>query len=479
MSTQNAYASHRSAEIALSEAMGKLKFPAGPSLVVYIPPEILEEIFRICAAAPLTRGERPNRLAISQVCQQWRLITLNNPWIWGRLEAGSPKMATELLSRSEGAFLDIVAAPDTHMIKIRGVDLQPHTKRIRSFDIAFRREYELGNLFSKIGDEFPNLASMSLNSLNYLYSLDPILSKGAPFSPRIERLELRGVAVQWIPKLADMTFLELRGIGWHQPGIQLLHTILKASPRLEHLSLDGVHTQPVPTGPLPPVSLPLLRILYLEEEESVIFALLPLMSIPKSTRIFLDFRYSKSRRIPNDQENTRVFIEGDNIKLLRPAELESYDSPGSARLTVPDGHSPSSFLAGLSTAFDLTTFTSLDLNKSLISFLPIPFLVDISNRFIGVHTLRIGPSDREPSHYAPPRALAPGSYASPTATPPGGQDAALDPNGSNGILAIAQGRQGLGVPLRLVDVQIPIPAGVVERLKTMVPIVVKPNVAMS
>ncbi|KAG6810334.1 hypothetical protein H0H92_012368 [Tricholoma furcatifolium] len=93
--------------------MARLRSPEGPSLIIYIPPEILEKIFQMCAATPLTQGERPNRLAISQ----WRSIALSNPWIWGRIEVGSPKMAKELLSRSEGAFLDIVCAADTRMIK--------------------------------------------------------------------------------------------------------------------------------------------------------------------------------------------------------------------------------------------------------------------------------------------------------------------------------------------------------------------------
>ncbi|KAG6817038.1 hypothetical protein H0H87_000450 [Tephrocybe sp. NHM501043] len=460
---------NNAAEIILSEALAKVRFPDGPSLIVYIPPEILEEIFQICAALPLTRGERPNRLAISQVCQQWRLITLDNPWIWGRIEVGSPKMAKELLARSEGAFLDVVCAADTRMIKVRGTDLQPHANRVRSFDISFRREYELGNLFSKIGDDFPNLASVSLNHLGYLDRLgnNPVVSK-APYSPRIERLELRGVAVEWISRLTDMTVLEIRGVGYrYSPSAQLLHTLLKASPRLEHLSLDRVHMTETPATPVLPVALPRLRIFYIEEVESVVFGVLPLISIPPNARVFLDFRtFSKSA--PGDQENTRIFIEGDNIRLLRPSELDAYDSPGSARLKTQDEQLPSSYLAGLSNVLDLSKFTSLEINKSILSFLPTPFIVDFFNR-LNVDTLRVGPNDREPSHYNPPRALAPGSYLPPSATPPGGPDAALDPDGSKSILSLALSRhQCSSGPLKRLDIRIPIPETIVETLRTLV-----------
>ncbi|KAG6861789.1 hypothetical protein C0995_012293 [Termitomyces sp. Mi166 len=461
-----------SAEAALAEAMSKIRFPEGPSLIVYIPPEILEEIFQICAALPLTRGERPNRLAISQVCQQWRELTLSNPWIWGRIEVGSPKMAKELISRSDGAFLDVVSAPDTWMIKVRGIDLQPHSKRIRSLDISFRRAYELGNLFSRIGDDFPNLSSISLNHLDYLYRSsrvgdDPVVSK-APFSPRIERLELRGVSVDWVPKLTDMTMLELRGVGCKcAPTTTLLRQLLLSSPRLEHLSLDKVHTYDLnQVSSLPRVVLPRLRIFYLEEQEPVIYGVLPLLSIPPSALVMLDFA---TRRItPGDLENTRIVIQDDNIKFLRP-DLETYTTPGSARLRVENGLTPSSYLAGVSTVLDLTRFTTLEINKPILSFLPIPFLFDFFSRF-SVHTLRIGFNKQAPSPYAVPMVRAPGDNFRPTSTPAGGDDVALDPDGSKSILALAEARhQGSSRPLQRLELRIPVDPGVVDRLKEIVP----------
>ncbi|KAG6819713.1 hypothetical protein H0H93_009329 [Arthromyces matolae] len=437
-----------SAEAALVDAMQRIRFPSGPSLIVCIPPEVLEEIFQICAAIPLNRGERPNRLAISQVCQQWREITLNNPWIWGRIEVGHAKLAKELISRSAGAYLDIVGAADTRMIKVRGTDLQPHTKRIRSFDISFRREYELGNLFSKIGDDFPNLSSVSLNHLEYLYraprgDANPVRSK-VPYSSRIERLELRGVAVDWISKLKDMTMLELRGAGYDcTPSLSLLRQIIQSSPRLEHLSLDRVHTYDLDkVSSLPPVPLPRLGIFYIEERPSQIFKVLALMSIPPSARVILDFRGFK--RSPGDLENTRLIIQNENVKFLRPTELATYTSPGSARLTIGEEFgvlTPPDYLAGLSEFFNLARFTTFETNKAVLSYLPIPFLVDFFSRFSSIQTLRVGPNDQEPSHYVPPQVLSPGERVTNSQTLPGGDDALLDPDGSKSILALAEARQ--------------------------------------
>ncbi|KAG6897880.1 hypothetical protein C0992_009678 [Termitomyces sp. T32_za158] len=467
-----------SAEAALVEAMSKIRFPEGPSLIVYIPPEVLEEIFQICAASPLTRGERPNRLAISQVCRQWREITLSNPWIWGRIEVGSPKMAKELISRSDGAFLDIVCARDTRMIKVRGTDLQPHSTRIRSFDISFRREYELGNLFSRIGDDFPNLSSVSLDHIDYLYRStrvgdDPVVSK-APFSPRIERLELRGVSVDWVPKLTDMTMLELRGVGYKcSPTATLLRQLLLSSPRLEHLSLDKVHTHDLEkVCSLPPVALPKLRVLYLEEKESVIYGILPLLCIPSSALVILDF--VTSRLTPQDLENTRIVTQRDNVKFLRP-DLETYTSPGSARLRVENGLNPSSYLGGLSTTLDLTLFTTLEINKAILSFLPMPFLLDFLNRF-SFHTLQIGPNKQAPSPYAAPMVIAPGNNSRPTSTPAGGEDATLDPDGSKSVLAIAEAsHRGLIGPFQRLELHIPIDAGILDKIKAIIPHVVTPG----
>ena len=147
------------------------------SPIRWVPPEVLEEIFRHCTWPDILDQNchwRELPWAISQVCRTWRDITLNLPCLWNRtpIHLGDNTLAnldaqasflTGLLARSRNAPLYLhVQAPfkeyDWHPL-INA--LAPHSERVE--ELTIKSSAVTMNAFRKFKGRLPLLRKLTLS----------------------------------------------------------------------------------------------------------------------------------------------------------------------------------------------------------------------------------------------------------------------------------------------------------------------------
>ncbi|KAF8061765.1 hypothetical protein FPV67DRAFT_295616 [Lyophyllum atratum] len=265
---------------------GSLPLNETASIISIIPSEILEHIFEICALTPCSPSERPNRMAFSQTCRRWRMISVNFPPLWQRIDLANPKMAKEYLLRSGNRDLSIITEPCNPRLRLPWRDLTTYASRIVSIDISLRRVDECKKLFSQLGADLTSLTSLSLMNVD---AQQTFIHVPPDVRFKLRMLRLHCVAVPWSAISGNLTFLSLydiRGLSLrHCPSQQDIHDMIRLSPQLEYISLRNMFILPTHNSSrIPAIALPSLRELFLDGLE-LSRSILPLISLPPETYV--------------------------------------------------------------------------------------------------------------------------------------------------------------------------------------------------
>ncbi|KAF8815372.1 hypothetical protein BYT27DRAFT_7249259 [Phlegmacium glaucopus] len=219
------------------------------SPVRWLPPEILEQIFRHCTwqFTPGQNGHwRELPWAISQVCQTWRAVALNLPFLWNRLpihlrdntRANLDALATfleGLLARSRNAPLYLyVYAPfkeyDWHpLINV----LVPHSERME--ELAIESSTITVNAFQKIKGRLPLLRKLTLSKVSQPRHANAMIIDIFQHAPLLRevtliRIYLYELMIPW-PQLVSFNGNRINRTGLRQ--------VVANSPDLKRLEVTG------------------------------------------------------------------------------------------------------------------------------------------------------------------------------------------------------------------------------------------------
>jgi len=148
---------------------------------------------------------------VSQVCQQWRNVALQEPMLWKRVLgfSGKPRWTSELLRRTRNAPLDIsvslvdILADSRRLVISNVMNVADHFWRFRTFDLSapYQHICDFFGLVSFDRNEAPHLRVLSLHSQNC--DNLPKCNDALPVKllalakPRLEYLVLQGCYFHW------------------------------------------------------------------------------------------------------------------------------------------------------------------------------------------------------------------------------------------------------------------------------------------
>ncbi|KAF8061771.1 hypothetical protein FPV67DRAFT_295815 [Lyophyllum atratum] len=371
---------------------GSLPLQETASVITTIPSEILAHIFEICALTPCSPSERPNRLAFSQICRRWRMISINFPPLWQRIDLANRKMAKEYLLRSGIRDLSIITEPSDPRLRFPWRDLTMYASRIVSINISLRRVDECKKLFSQLGADLTSLTSLSVINVDVENPAQQTFIYVPPdVRFKLKRLELHGVALPWSAISGNLTFLSLHDIrspSRYCPSQQDIHHMLRLSPHLEHISLRKMSILPTHNSShMPAIALPSLRELFLDGQE-LSRSILPLISLSPETYVHLRFRglCPLTEDLTSPEACTLVMKDASTLSLQSGEisdEIEIHLHRGgflSYRMT---------FLLELHKFFDVSRFSTLELRRDIFDILSPEGAVEFLLRLRSLETLRV------------------------------------------------------------------------------------------
>ncbi|KAG6807533.1 hypothetical protein H0H92_007156 [Tricholoma furcatifolium] len=240
------------------------------SITACLPDELLERIFMWNMS--LQRKDKHMRyIRVAFVCASWRRIALGCPFLWSFIRPEQIKrqelVTSILLPRSKTAPLHIKARllPENSMLeelhRIR--ELSFFCDNLQFPDSKFHQILARLLRPAPILEKFAAYASYT-GSDNYL----PV-GLFDNHAPKLKTLKLSCCMIKTeSPLLAGLTTLKLVACNL---GIDRLITLLKATPNLTKLTLEGVCHGDSPAGPPPDVNiiLPHLKVFFIRENCSV------------------------------------------------------------------------------------------------------------------------------------------------------------------------------------------------------------------
>lgn len=362
-----------------------------------LPAEVLEEIFGICVSWLYGHHKPKYRLAWTQVCRNWRHVSLNSTRLWQCIDICDSRLAHEFLIRSGTAPISIISASP---LKLCTDNLQPHAERLQSIEV-FLFPDDMNDLFTSIGPNLSNLTNLSLKippvSTNFVLNIQFPLT-------RLRKLLLDCVAIPW-NSCRGLTHLSLRGLGPDSPSIPQLHDIFEASPQLEYLRLESI-TPALTDDSLPPVFLPRLRELSITGKAHIIFSLLSSLSLSSTTRLQLtcsvfDDLHSllpmgRNWGYTSNAEADTVRLGQRAIRFIRPGACPWTEEPSDFFISLASSSSiPKSVLPHIQSLLDLSHITSLELSTGVIFEIPLNLLTTFLAHLINLESLLVAFNDLE------------------------------------------------------------------------------------
>ncbi|TFK35510.1 hypothetical protein BDQ12DRAFT_700027 [Crucibulum laeve] len=366
--------------------------------VAWLPNEILEEIFHICASWLYQPQKPKQRLAWTQVCRSWRNISFSSARLWQCIDLCEARFAREFLMRSKEAPISVVSASP---LKLFTENLHIQAERVQTIDVFLFPE-DMIELFRIIG---PNLATLTTLSLK----IPPISSTfvlDTPL-PNVRRLALDCVSIFW-DYCHNLTHLFLRGLtSDYSPTLSQLHDLFKRSPELESMRLESIIPICSPdsdTATNQIIHLPHLRELSISTKATAVAAILGGISIPSHTRLQLHFSYFSDlsdifpRGLPYEVGKKPnidcIRLSRHAAQLLTPGILPWSDEPSHVLFSLSSGTCVSvPFMLAIHTLIDTSSITILELNTGVLQDVPAQALEQFLGYACNLATLRIAFND--------------------------------------------------------------------------------------
>ncbi|GJE98971.1 F-box protein [Phanerochaete sordida] len=218
-----------------------------PSLIIKLPPELLEQIFE-----EFVHDGRHSPIVLAHVCRLWREITDDRGSLWRHIDLQMPGQAKHHLIHSHWHTVDVVWLNRSYGPGARQGDyrewLWSSSYRFASLSLVHKSEI-LSIIFRSIGTYLPELVDLTVIGQDMSLALRSFVSITAQM-PRLKRLNLSRLTVtsddlaQLLSGCSALEKIELIGIttalgravftaGPRQPSISL--------PKLEEMSLVSLH----------------------------------------------------------------------------------------------------------------------------------------------------------------------------------------------------------------------------------------------
>lgn len=207
------------------------------------------------------------------VCRRWRGLIVSHACFWSTIFAkGHPEWLKLALSRSKSAMLDLGLDPSTLASVLS--EVIPHRERIRSLGLERCQSYaQVTALSSLFQAPFKCLTVLQLKTPTDDRPDAGYFVLRPEHYPQLTTLILAGVHVQWTSSLlSQLTTLSLKFCSiWPSPmdGDTFLG-VLQHGQRLTTLMLQDFMSaacSAIPSRAKPPISLPLLKFVYLIDTE--------------------------------------------------------------------------------------------------------------------------------------------------------------------------------------------------------------------
>ncbi|KAF5312267.1 hypothetical protein D9619_003545 [Psilocybe cf. subviscida] len=230
------------------------RFSSGPHPISKLPIEILCKIFRFTRSAPPNFGSKRfftprdfrlvkiDWIAVSRVCQHWRLAAINEPSLWTDLPTFYPKWTMEMLQRSKNAGL-VVNFYDT-LDDALLTAIFDHILRIA--ELTVKGEKRLKKLMDKFSlCSTPRLEKLCIENDSHTSSenIPPMRLPNSLFSNAVglKHLKLIRIDIDWQSHLFSrpLTLLELGQISPSaKPTVKELRSIMqRISTTLQKLTM--------------------------------------------------------------------------------------------------------------------------------------------------------------------------------------------------------------------------------------------------
>lgn len=262
-----------------------------------LPVELLVKIFK-SAATPLpywakntTNPRYYQRLhLLAQVCRLWAEVVKGSPELWWLVNGRDPSSEwTTALHRSRDSLIVFKyglygdgAAFDHHLWS----SVSQHLHRWKTADLAFNfAEAGLSHSFTLLENAAPALETMRMRSSRpFTEQITLDLFNG--YAPKLTTLDITNVAFRdWSsPVLQGLTSLWLGFVSYSGPSLEQMLDVLRASPRLDWLSLNNIRFSSDAAVGKPSAVLLELRSINLSSLSSVVTSrLLRAIDAPKCT----------------------------------------------------------------------------------------------------------------------------------------------------------------------------------------------------
>ncbi|KAH6905581.1 hypothetical protein BKA70DRAFT_1502993 [Coprinopsis sp. MPI-PUGE-AT-0042] len=225
-----------------------------------LPNELLCRTFLECRGQWMQLDEEgcPTWIAVTHVCQAWRLSALGYPQLWSSVdrEIGVYWMET-FLSRSKGAPLSLRILEEwdeeymSVELEILSSILRDH-QRLEGVTIEMRGD-KLHGLLKNLTERMPNIVRFTLHNHSF-DGLDLPSPLFANYAPRLQVLSLYNFDPPWtspiMEGLASLSILnanDFREVS--VPSLKTLFDALSKVPGLQHLALENVLPEPRPKRP--------------------------------------------------------------------------------------------------------------------------------------------------------------------------------------------------------------------------------------
>lgn len=329
------------------------------SIIARLPPEILSTIFKCIAAASqqwiASYNYRTRWINVTHVCSYWRRVALEDPSLWTNIPFSHPRWAKEMLERSKGASLTIVAdlyaKNSSHMELVRSA--LTRISRIQKLSLTQNsNENLLETTLWGLVEPAPRLESLkvSFNDINSVHRLPLRIFSGE--APRLRELDLRDCALTWdAPFLRGLTSLKMSSIPLKaRPSMSHILAALRNMPNLSTLVLRNILPESsldAATGKLSPglvARLPQLTHLCIESDVPEGAFLLDHLIYPLTVSITLvgTIKYESANgaeascKVPVLRSFCKVLGTSQPVRCLSAhhvsysscVQLKTYDTPG-------------------------------------------------------------------------------------------------------------------------------------------------------
>ncbi|KAH9483529.1 hypothetical protein JR316_0002997 [Psilocybe cubensis] len=365
--------------------------------IAKLPAEILEEVFKICVSWFYGTKKPKHRLAWTQVCCSWRLISLSSSRLWQRIDLCDPRLAEVFLVRSKQAPLSVFSGTP---VRLSANNLAPYAHRLQSIDLCLCPN-DMVEVFSGVGGHLSSLNAISLKipPVSHVIHLDVSF-------PQVRHLSVDGVAINW-DQCQNLVELNIRNLPpAFCPSIPQVQGIFRRSPNLKHVRLEALVTPCLEATCESKLPIYLLNVedMVISGPQASIAALLTTLKLGPQSRLRLYTSCSNDifpHGLPQASSTNgdviripTVRLSPHGLRLLYDGTKAWSEEPSRMLLSISAAQMPNIYNS-LCALVDASCVTKLELNSGVLYSIPFKDLINLFANLGNLETLCTALNDLE------------------------------------------------------------------------------------